>query len=82
MIYVLLDHSSIFEQYAIAFYWAVVSTTQVGYGDIVANNHTEVGGQFVHIEVLINLLFLLMHIQRLHHMVVFINAHRNCLQVW
>ena len=39
--YTLVD-SSLFEKYAISFYWAVITTTQVGYGDIVAHTNLEV----------------------------------------
>jgi len=36
------DNSTVAEKYAISLYWAVVSTTQVGYGDIVAYTLSEV----------------------------------------
>ena len=37
-----LGDSSVFEKYAISFYWAVITTNQVGYGDIVAHTTLEV----------------------------------------
>jgi len=51
LLYVTVDNSSLLEQYAISLYWAVVSTTQVGYGDIVAHTIAEVCTIFVTISL-------------------------------
>ena len=41
-----LENRSVFEHYAVSFYWAVITTTQVGYGDIVAHTVLEVSKYF------------------------------------
>ena len=36
------ENKTNFERYAISFYWAAITSTQVGYGDIIAYTNIEV----------------------------------------